>query len=323
MTQDHSRREFEIHGATERQAQELRAMPEAIPAHTDDAKRLAYEIASAYAGRPAGKFSFAPPMPSQEEMQSAREAMQAASLALDTKRAEVEAKKRMSKKAAREALRPFVACFEREAKRLSDLESQAALHLSSAEHLRAVEQQVAILTGSVDADWVVNCEGERKDLGRGLLSSHSLRGVLRVPMKDGQTLRLAVVTMVEYGVIEYINIGPCPTHHSFDGMTDRQIATNLTFGTVRPFYTLRQCQSYHEKEQAWGLDIQPVSLAPSDIDALVAATHLAAGWAKALHHALIPSLSWLFELGYRMLDGRESVIPYTSRRHAEIEEVKP
>jgi len=315
--------DFEIYGATERQAQELRAMPAATPAHTDEVKRLAYEIASAYAGRPAGKFSFAPPMPSQEAMQTARAEMEEAGRALDAKRAEVEAKKRLSKKAAREALRPFVARFDRARNGLSDLESQAALHLSSAEHLRAVEQQTAILVGSMDADWVVDCDEERKDLGRGLLSSHSLRGVVRVPMKNGQTLRLAVVTLVEYGVIEYINIGPCPTHHSFDGMTDRQIAANLTYGTVRPFYTLRQCQSYREKEQAWGLDIQPVSLAPSDIDALVAATHLAAGWAKALHGALIPSLSWLFELGYRLLDGRESCIPYTSRAAAQIEEEKP
>lgn len=299
-------REFEIHGATEQQAQELRRLPAASPAHGDEAKRLTREIASAYENRPAGKFCFAPPMPDPAQMEQARAEAQAARSALEAKTAQVEAKKSASKKAKREALRSYIERDNAASKTLRDLESRAAQHLASAEHLRAIEQQIAIILGNLDADWVV--------------SGHELRGVVRVPMKDGQTLRLAVTTITEYGVVDYINIGPCPTDKALDGKTDREIAQVLRYSWVRPFFVLRQCQNYRDKEQAWGLDIQPVSLAPSDIDALIACTHLAAGWAKALHEALIPSLYWIFELGYRLLDGRESAIQYTSRATHQIEE---
>lgn len=301
--------EFEIHGASEKQAQELRAIPAAIPSQGDEAKRLAREIASAYENRPAGKFCFEPPMPEPAQLEQARTEAEAASLALRAKTAQVEAKKSANKKAKREALRPYVERDNAASKALHDLESQAAQHLASAEHLRAIERQVAIIIGNLDADWVV--------------SGHELRGVVRVPMKDGQTLRLAVTTIMEYGVVGYLNVGPCPTDKSLDGKTDREIAQVLRYSWVRPFFTLRQCQNWRDQEQAWGLDIQPVSLAPSDIEALIACTHLAAGWAKALHEALIPSLSWLFELGYRLLDGREGTIKYTSRATNQIEEPKP
>jgi hypothetical protein len=122
--------------------------------------------------------------------------------------------------------------------------------------------------------------------------------------------------MMEHGLMEYIQVGPAPTDKSLEGLSDRELAEALRYSWVRPFFTLRQCQRYGEREQAWGIDCNFASLAPSDIDALIAATHLAAGWAKALHGALIPALDWLLDLGYTRATGQESRFDFTSRAPA-------
>lgn len=113
-------------------------------------------------------------------------------------------------------LRPLHEKVKEAKKQYADAMERAAMAESEASRRASLAQQLSILVGDLDADWVVTSSNYAK-----------VCAVVRMPISNSQSVRLALWASVdEFGDLDTIQIAPLPSTYP-EGLTDAEIAKVL------------------------------------------------------------------------------------------------